>query len=52
LRKHKASISAEYDLVNINIEDNFEYEANALKARFPGRAYVAEKRLMYTNYDQ
>jgi hypothetical protein len=52
LRKRKAFISAEYDLRNIYIEDNFEYEANALKARFPGRAYIAEKRLMFTNYDK
>lgn len=52
LRKRKASIRTEYDLRNINIVDNFEYEANALKGRFPGRTYVAEKSLMFANHDK
>jgi hypothetical protein len=52
LRKRKASIRAEYNIISINIEDDFEYEANVLKNRFPGRTYVTEKRLMFTNYDK
>jgi hypothetical protein len=52
LRKRKASISSEYDIKNIDIEDKFEYEANVLKDRFPSKAYVLEKRLMFTNYDK
>lgn len=50
VRKHKASIRTEYNVIDINIEDHFEYEANALNDRFPGRTYVVEKRLMFTNY--
>lgn len=51
-RKRKASIRTEYNIININIKDDFEYEANILKDRFPGRTYVTEKRLMFTNYDK
>lgn len=52
VRKHKASMRTEYNIINIDIEDDFEYEANVLKDRFPGRTYVAEKRLMFPNYDK
>lgn len=52
LRKRKASVRKEYNVINIDINDDFEYEANGLKDRFPGRTYIAEKRLMFTNYDK
>jgi hypothetical protein len=52
LRKSKASIRTEYDIINISIKDDFEYEANVFKDRFPGRTYVPEKRLMFTNFDK
>jgi hypothetical protein len=52
LHRREASIKTEYNIININTEDDFDYEANLLKDRFPGRTYVTEKRLMFTNYDQ
>ena len=52
LRKHKANISTEYNLIDIYVEDNFEYETNVLKAKFPDRAEVIEKSLIFTNYDK
>jgi len=52
LRKRKASVKTEYNIIKIDIKDYFEYEANVLKDRFPGRTYVAEKRLMFTNHDK
>ena len=52
LRKHKANISTEYDLIDIYVEDNFEYETNVLKARFPDSAEIIEKSLLFTNHDK
>jgi len=52
LRKHKANISTEYDLIDIYVEDNFEYETNVLKARFPDSAEIIEKSLVFTNHDK
>jgi hypothetical protein len=52
LRKHKANLSTVYNLIDIFVEDNFEYETNALKAKFPDRAKVIEKSLIFTNYDK
>jgi len=52
LHKRKASIQTEYNIINIDIKDDFGYEANVLRDRFPGRTYDMEKRLMFTNYDK
>ena len=52
LRKRKASVRTEYNITNIDIKDDFKYEANVLRDRFPGRTYVTEKRLMFPNYDK
>lgn len=52
LRKRTASIKTEYNIINIDIKDAFEYEANVLRDRFPGRTYDMEKRLMFTNDDK
>jgi hypothetical protein len=52
LRKHKANLSTVYDLIDIYVEDNFECETNVLKAKFPDRAKVIEKSLIFTNYDK
>jgi hypothetical protein len=52
LHKRKSSIKTEYNIINIKIEDDYEYEANVFQDRFPGRTYVTEKRLMFTNHDK
>ncbi len=48
----KADISTAYELKDIDIEDNGEYEANIVNARFPGHPHVIEKSLIFTNYDK
>jgi hypothetical protein len=52
LHKRKSSIKTEYNIINIKIEDDYEYEANVFQDRFPGRTYVTAKRLMFTNHDK
>jgi hypothetical protein len=52
VRKRKAYVRTEYNIINIDIKDAFEYEANVLRYRFPGGTYNMEKRLMFPNYDK
>lgn len=48
----KADISTAYELKDIDIEDNGEYEAIIVNARFPGHPHVIEKSLIFANYDK
>ncbi len=48
----KADISAVYEVKDISVKDNGEYETNMFNARFPGRSYAVEKSLMFTNHDK
>jgi len=40
------------ELTDISIEDKYEYECTRVKNKFPRSPYVAEKSLLFTNYDK
>ena len=52
LRRHKATFKTEISNIDITIEDDFIFETNGLKARFPNVTNRVTKELMFKNYDK
>jgi len=52
LRQHKATLKTEFSEADITVEDDFIFETNELKARFPNVTERVTKELMFTNYDK